>query len=303
MGGRVAKSILLLLAILGALAAQAQQSEKPAPSPPFEELYKMPAVYSVPGMDQVQVRRDVIYNSVDAPAGKIDLKLDVYTPPAAKPGDRFPAVILISGGGAEGEHDWRDAGVYNSYGRILAASGFIAITFSKRYQRGTNGPSKGLDDFHDMVRYLREHAAELRIDADRLAFWAYSGGGFLLSPVLGEGQPYARAAICFYCVLDVSMAVLSEENQRAMRGNLSVLAQIKRPPHAIPPVFIGRAGLDSPDLNRAIDRFVALALAKNLSIEVMNHPEGRHGFDTLDPGPRSCEIIRRAIEFLKLRLQ
>jgi hypothetical protein len=44
------------------------------------------------------------------------------------------------------------------------------------------------------------------------------------------------------------------------------------------------------------------ALARNVSIEVMNHPQGRHGFDILDDNPRSREIIGRAIEFLKARL-
>ena len=94
----------------------------------------MPCVYSVPGMDKVQARRDIVYKTVEGPDRKIDLKLDLYTPSGAKTTDRFPAVILISGGGA-GDHDFRDAGIYLSYGRILGASGYVAITFAKRFGR------------------------------------------------------------------------------------------------------------------------------------------------------------------------
>jgi len=66
-----------------------------------------------------------------------------------------------------------------------------------------------------------------------------------------------------------------------------------------PPIFIARAGLDSADLNAGLDQFVQLALKHNLSIEVVNHAAGHHGFDIEDDNDRSREIIKRTIEFLK----
>lgn len=64
--------------------------------------------------------------------------------------------------------------------------------------------------------------------------------------------------------------------------------------------MIGRAGLDGENLNRTIDDFIRQALAQNASIEVMNHPQGRHGI--LDPDVHSREIIARAVAFLKTHL-
>jgi acetyl esterase/lipase len=279
-----------------------QEATEPESPPPFEQLYKMPVVYSVPGMDQVEVRRNIIYKSVDAVPTKLDLKLDVYIPAGAKSDQRFPAVVLISGGGAD-TPDWRDAGVYVGYGRILAGSGFVGIPFSKRYARGAEGSLQGLGDFNDMVRYVRAHAAELHVDPDRMAFWAFSGGGTLLSPVLSQMRPFARAAVCFYCIAGLDFPSLSADDRAKMTAKLSPFAQIEHADHPIPPIFVGRAGWDSSDLNRNLDRFIAEALAKNLSIEVMNHPHGRHSFDIIDPGPRSREIIQQALEFLKMRLQ
>jgi acetyl esterase/lipase len=207
--------------------------------------------------------------------------------------------VLISGGGA-GERDWRDSGVYISYGKILGASGFTAITFSKRYERDMDDSVK-LEDFHDLVGYIRGHAAELHVNADDMAFWAFSGGGALLGRVVAEMQPYARAVVCFYCVAGVDFPSPQVANSK-MSEKLSLTAQIENAPGAVPPIFVGRAGWDSADLNRNLDRFIAEAIAKNLSIEVMNHPTGRHGFDIIDPNARSREIIQRALDFLRTHL-
>src|SRR5216684_6541842 len=108
---------LILALVIGCLSLgitpEVRAQEGPQPPPPVEQVYQMPVVYSVAGMDKVQVRRDIVYKTVETPKGKADLKLDLYVPASARKGQTFPAVITISGGGIEGgEHDWRDAGVY-----------------------------------------------------------------------------------------------------------------------------------------------------------------------------------------------
>jgi acetyl esterase/lipase len=290
------RTALVLMAC--ATIYQAQQNVR---TPPFEEMYKMPCVYSVPGMDQVQVRRDIVYKTVEGPDGKVDLKLDLYTPSGAKTTDRFPVVLLISGGGAS-DHDFRDAGIYLSYARILGASGYVAITFAKRFGRDGD-PLQGLTDFNDLVAYIRGHAAQFHAHPGRMAFWAFSAGGSLLSPVLSDMRPYARAALCFYCVTDRDFSSLSADDAQKLRERLSPLVQIERAEYAVPPIFVARAGLDGPGINEPLGRFVTAAVTKNLSIEMMNHPDGHHGFDLLDADARSREIIQRALEFIKARLE
>ncbi len=295
----------LLLTIAPAGVAQ----EGPQPPPPVEQVYQMPVVYSVAGMDKVQVRRDIVYKTVETPKGKADLKLDLYVPASARKGQTFPAVITISGGGIEGgEHDWRDAGVYKSYGRLLAASGFVGINFNKRYARGPEGTLNGIEDLKDLVGYLRQHDTDLSVDKDRLAFWGFSAGGLLLAAVLSEAAPYSRAVICFYCVSDIDrdswsgVEGVTEESGARARTSASPAEQIHRGGHPFPPIFIGRAGWDNAGLNRGIDKLVLEALGKNAMIEVLNHPTGRHGFDIIDSNERSREIIQRALEFLKTNL-
>ena len=66
-----------------------------------------------------------------------------------------------------------------------------------------------------------------------------------------------------------------------------------------PPILVARAGLDHPWLNGGADRFVAAATARGATLDLLNHPDGRHGFDTLDDDARSKEVIRHTLAFLK----
>jgi dienelactone hydrolase len=289
----------------GAAAAPRPVAATPAaaaPAPPAAEVYRMPAVLTLPGMEAVTVQRDVVYKTVTAGA-PLELKADVYIPAGATAANRYPGVILVSGGGVEAGPgaDWRDAGVYVSYGRLLAASGFVGIPFSKRYQRGQEGITNGQSDLLDLIRYVREHAAELRVDPERLAVWSFSAGGMLLGVPLRDTPPYVRAIVSYYAVMDAPQSV--PDDYRAFLNENTPLAMLRRNGARVAPVLVARAGLDNPGLNAGIDAFVREALAQGAEIQLLNHAQGRHGFDILDDNDRSREIIRATLEFLKARLQ
>ena len=105
-------TLALALAALAALQGGQTVEKK---NPTFEEMVRMRVVLSVPGMDQVSVRRNVVYKTADGEP----LHMDVYSPPG--PPRARPTVILIHGGpiprvGA------KNMGVFLSYGELLAAS-------------------------------------------------------------------------------------------------------------------------------------------------------------------------------------
>jgi acetyl esterase/lipase len=197
--------------------------------------------------------------------------------------------------------DWRKAGVYTSYGRLLAASGFVAVTFQKRYPPGPQGLITGQIDTLDVIRYVREHATEFHADADRMAVWAFSAGGFMLAPALRDRPPYIRAVVNFYGVSD-ALPNMTLETQRTISANGLSPTQALERADPLPPIFVGRAGYDTPALNAALDRFAERARAQGATVQVMDHPTGRHGFDILDNDARSREIIASAIGFLKVHL-
>jgi dienelactone hydrolase len=171
-------------------------------------------------------------------------------------------------------------GVFVSYGELVAASGLVAVTFDHRFL-GPDRIGDAADDVAALVAHVRADAGGLGIDPDRVALWAFSGGGPLLAAPIRERPSWLRAAVAYYAVL----AGLEEEA-----------------PHA-PPMLVARAGQDSQQLNATIDRFVAAALAAGVSLDLMNHPDGRHGFDILDDDYRSKQIIRRTLQFLHDHLE
>ena len=147
---------ILLLALLLPEAASAQRD----PS-------QQPVLYSLPGMDQVSVRSGVPYKQS---AGQ-DLDITLYYPPDREQDGRWPAVIFVFGYSDAAATrltgaPLRQMGQYTTWPRIVAASGLVGITYA------ANQP---LEDLRDLMRYLRAHADELRIDTSRIGLWACSG--------------------------------------------------------------------------------------------------------------------------------
>ncbi len=296
---------MIRVALLAFLVVQ-EAPRVPQPPPPFEQVIRMRVVLRVPGMEQVAVRRDVVYKTI----GDARLAADVYSPPSAAKDKPLPAVILIHGGPialsmAPTPKDW---GGFQSLGQLLGASGFAAVTFNHRF----HGPPMLVEasgDVRDLIRHVRENARAYGFDANRLALWAFSGGGPFLSSALREAPEPVKALVAYYAAMDLqerppgvtpgSANDLTDETRRAF----SPVYHVATGGRPVPPVFIARAGLDRPGLNAGIDRFVAKALERNVAIEVMNHEAGRHGFDVLDDDDRSREILERTLQFLRRRLQ
>lgn len=240
-------------------------------------------------MDRVQRQRDLVYKSL--PSGT--LLMDVYAPADAAR-HALPAVIMVHG---DGPPDWlkdiKDWGQYVSWGELLAASGLVAITFNHRSTEGWTRITEAASDVDDLVALLRARASRWSIDADRLAIWVASAGGFLGARVALANRPAVRSLAIYYGLM-VPARVGSVDLER-----FSPAEQLDKDG---PPIFIARAGLDRPKLNETLDHFTDAATKAGLDVELHNHAAGRHAFDVLDPGPRSSEIIVRSVEFLKSRL-
>jgi len=243
-----------------------------------ERDFSKPIVYRVAGMRDVRVRRDVVYRR----DGGSELRMNIFSPARLAGDARVPAVFFVHGGPIPEQFapptQW---GVFISYGELAAASALIGVTFNHRLYAPTDY-ERSATDIDAAIAYVREHAAELNVDADRIALWYFSGGGPLLNAVLRDRPPYVRCVLAFYSLLDT----------RQVRAQGSGL-----------PMFIARAGLDQPLINQSIDTFVQEALAGNAPLELMNHASGRHGFDILDDDERSREIIARAVAFAQVHLR
>ena len=264
--------------------------------PDLPDIVRRRVVYTVPGMDRVRVERNRVYRE----AGGARLEMDVYSPAGSAPP---PVVILIHGGPVPAGAAAKNMGVFLSYGELLAASGLAVVTFSHRFY-GPGALADAAGDVAAAVAYVRGHAEELGLDRERVALWAFSGGGPFLSQALRERWPFVRAIVAYYALLDLQVPAPGAASGIGddTRREFSPVHHLAAAGDDLPPLLVARAGRDQPWLNGTIDRFVVEALARNVPLELMNHPSGQHGFDVLDDDARSREIIARTIGFLKHHL-
>ena len=243
--------------------------------------------YRVPGMDQVPKRANVTFESSDGEPRQFDF----YGPISEKAVHSTPCVILIHGGPVPPNllttpKDW---GLFQSFGRLLGASGLSAIMFNHRFF-GLDRMGEAMTDVQDLLGYVSAHGEALNINPDRLCLWAFSGGGVFLSPFLREAPNAIRCVVAYYAAL------------HARTPEFSAAIQISENTGRIPALLIARAGLDLALLNEGIDNFVQHALKKNACIDVLNHATGQHGFDGRDNNERTKDILRRTLEFIHAHL-
>ena len=118
---------------------------------------------------QVDVRRNLVYLKRDSgPLG-----MDVYLPSGSGP---FPGVLVVHGGGWTMGSRAQLAAIAMS----LAQRGFAAAAISYRLAPEHPFPAQ-LYDCQAAVRWLREHAAELKLDPARIGGYGYSAGGQLVA--------------------------------------------------------------------------------------------------------------------------
>ncbi len=280
------------------MAQQPEQGKLPTTQHPrrsMREIAMMPVVYSIPGMDEVIVKSDLKYTPVDEP----HLLMDVYIPRRHGKGGRRPAVLFIHGSVPPGSPA-KNMGVYKSWGRLVAASGMVGVTFTHRLGYPKPLLSEAASDVSSAINYIRTNADSLNIDKDRICLAAYSGGGPMLSMAMHERPAYVRCLVAFYAFLDIQQSELHRIHETPEAVNsFSPITYLANDAGGIAPLLIARAGLDeTPAMNDSIDRFIREAILKNAAIIVVNHPQGVHGFDTQTDDDRSREIIRSVLAFM-----
>jgi acetyl esterase/lipase len=259
-------------------------------------FYELPLSYPAPGLPEVWAQRDIPYLESGDPVAR----LDIYRPGGEPPDGGYPLVMFLHGGPlpADGGRPWpKEWRVFQDYGRLIAANGLAAAVINHRYS-GYEGLSRAGSDALEAAGFLREHGQAYGLDGDRLALWAFSGAGMLLSPFLRGEAGDLRSLVAFYPMVDLThvpqaLDVFSEEQLIA----LSPIAYVEAISPALPLLLV-RAGLDRPGLNRGLDTFVKQALYHNLDLELRNLPAAGHGFDMLESGAAGRAAVRRALDFL-----
>ncbi len=224
-------------------------------------------VCQTPLMQQVTVKEDNVFTTINDTA----LNYDIYYPPQFKNDAALPVVIFNNGVGSMDLPKW---GIYKDWGRLIAASGMVAVNYQARQ-------GKALEDGEALIDYLVASSTKVGIDKSKIGLWTCSANTRTGARLAFKTRPQnIKALVMYYGIIDS----LGE-----LRQNL--------------PVLVVRAGLDAQFINMGIENFVQSALIQDARIELVNYLHGMHAFDAYMNTEESKTIIKRTVAFLKDNLQ
>lgn len=127
-----------------------------------------PAVFCQPATSPLELT----YKQVDT----VQLGLKVFYPSGYKKGEHHPTMVFFFGGG------WTGGSIaqFEPHAKHFANKNMITVLVDYRVKsRHNTTPFESLKDAKSAIRYLRQHAVELGVDANRIVASGGSAGGHL----------------------------------------------------------------------------------------------------------------------------
>lgn len=263
-----------------------------------------------------------VRNITFAQYGKKKIRLDVYKPTDAKPGDRRPGILQIHGG-AWIFGDKREQGI--PLLNHLAANGWVGINANYRLSPRSAFPAH-LIDVKKAIAWYREHADEHGADPDFLCVTGGSAGGHLTALVaLTANDPEYQSgfedvdttvngAVPFYGVYDFTNrnGYSHKDSIKRFFGPIIMKKKLADDPDAFakaspldqvradaPPFFVIHGDKDTLAPVQDAREFVRLLRAMSEAPVLYAEMQGaQHAFDVF-PSFRIARVIEAVERFLQ----
>ena len=141
---------------------------------------------------EVRIERGIVFASPDG----VELKFNIYRP---RQEGKYPALIVIHGGA------WRSGTPdgYEKFSCYMAARGYSVITIDYRHAPKYQFPQQ-LEDVKTALSYIRDRAADLEIDLNKMAIMGRSAGGHLATLAAYQDTIPWQAVISYYGPTDLT---------------------------------------------------------------------------------------------------
>jgi acetyl esterase/lipase len=136
------------------------------------------AVSQVP--PEIDAHRDLAYAETVNPRQKLDL----YLPKVRKSEKPLPVIVFIHGGG------WRGGDKNSGLGKLanfLRSGEYAGVSVGYRLTDEAQWPAQ-IHDCKAAIRWIKAHAKEHGLDAEKIAVWGTSAGGHLVSHLGTSGD-------------------------------------------------------------------------------------------------------------------
>lgn len=111
-------------------------------------------------------------------------KLDLYLPKARKSEAPLPVIVFIHGGGWRGGD--KKGGISN-LARYVESGAYAGVSVGYRLTNEAQWPAQ-IHDCKAAIRWIKAHAKEYGLDADKIGVWGTSAGGHLVSMLGTSGD-------------------------------------------------------------------------------------------------------------------
>jgi acetyl esterase/lipase len=160
-----------------------------------------------------QVRTDIEYARVNG----ISLRMDASIPDGNGP---FPAAVIVHGGGwVSGDRKTNVQPLFEP----LSEAGIAWFSISYRLVTDITQFGVGITDVEQAVRFVKTHAAEFRVDPDKIALIGESAGGQLaaMAALETDTKDSVKAVVALYAPTDlVSLAKTSNYVPASIRDSV-----------------------------------------------------------------------------------
>jgi acetyl esterase/lipase len=198
----------------------------------------------------------------------------------ADPSKRVPAVVFVHGGG------WSsgDRGLHYRHMHQLAGAGYVSVNIEYR-RHPQVGWRDSVADVLRAIRWVRENAAWLGADPDRIAIVGGSAGAHLAALAACDPDARLAAAVLFYPPVDLPEVIgswgagLAAALAPYFRGELAQASPINRIGPHCPPVLTLTGDADHMIALGPVRRFHARLSEHGVPNELVVYPGEEHGFD------------------------